>query len=185
MATSPRVKSADPTVSNPSISEPPRDESPRPLSRIGEEVLLTPRSLAPSLGHHDDPVGNPFYLGEIVAHEGHGESEPGVQVPDEFLDPTPRGLVEGARWLVQQERLRLEGEGAGDGDALLLSDREGLRITPRQRDVEPHHLEQTAGIRVPAGEARPVEDRVLDRVPEERGDLEDHPDPSAQLQRVE
>src|SRR5215217_7285613 len=148
MATSPRVRSAEPTVCNPAILEPPCDELPRLLSRAGKEIVLIPRSNAPSVRQYDDPIGDALDLGEVVADEDHRESQPGVQVPDEFLDPAPRGLVEGAGRLVQQERLRLQGEGAGHGDALLLSD---------------------------------GEDRLFDRVPEESGDLEDHPDPPPQF----
>src|SRR5687767_14516296 len=151
MATSPRVRSADPTICKPSTLEPPRDETPRPLARTGEEILPTPLSLAPSLGQHDDPVGNPFYLGEIVAYEDHREPEAGVQTPDEFLYFAPSALVEGASGLVQQQSLRLECEGAGYGDALLLPDGERLRAAPGHERVETHHLEQTAGIRAPAG----------------------------------
>src|SRR5215218_9280565 len=105
--------------------EPPRDETPRPLARPGEEILPVPRPHALSLRQYHDPVSDAFDLGKVVADEDHRESEPGVQVPDEFLDSAPRGLVEGARWLVEQERLWLQGQGAGNGDALLLSDGEG------------------------------------------------------------
>src|SRR5215212_10276335 len=106
-ATSPRVRSAEVTVCNPAILEPPRDKLPCALSRIGEEILPIPCPYAPPLGQYDDQVGHPLDLGEVVADEDHREPQPGVQVPYEFLDPAPRGLVQGARRLVEQECLRL------------------------------------------------------------------------------
>src|SRR5687768_15282611 len=102
MATSPRVRSAEPSVCRSAILEPPRDDLPRPLPRAGEEVALIPHSHAPSVRQYDDPVGDALDLGEVVADEDHREAEPSVQIPDEFLDPAPRGLVEGARGLVEQ-----------------------------------------------------------------------------------
>src|SRR5215212_5552255 len=185
MATSPRVRSAEPSVCRSAILEPPRDELSRPLSRAGVEIVLSPRSHVSSGRQYDDLVGNALDLSEVVADEDHREAEPSVQIPDEFLDPAPRGLVEGARGLIEQEHLRFEGEGAGHSDALLLSDGEGLRIAPGQRVVQPHHLEQPSRVRVLTREARPVENRLLDRVAEERGDLEDHSNPPPQLQRVQ
>src|SRR4051812_19807560 len=108
--------------------EPPRDVPSRPLARSGEEIIPIPLPHALSLGQYDDPVGHPLDLGEVVADEDHRESQPGVQLRDELFDPAPRALVEGARRLVEQERLRLKGERACYGDALLLTDREGLWI---------------------------------------------------------
>src|ERR687897_2913110 len=116
MATSPSVRSAEPSVCRSAILEPPRNELPRPLPRAGEEIAPFPHSYALSIRQYEDPVGDALDLGEVVADEDHRESEPGVQISDEFFDPAPRGLVEGARWLVEQERLRLEGEGTGHGD---------------------------------------------------------------------
>src|SRR5215207_6648327 len=171
MATSPRVKSAEPSVCRSAILEPPRDELSRPLSRAGVEIVLSPHSHVSSGRQYDDLVGDALDLGEVVADEDHREAEPSVQIPDEFLDPAPRG--------------RVEGEGAGHSDALMLSDGEGLRIAPGQRVVQPHHLEQPSRVRVLTREARPVENRLLDRVAEGRGDLEDHSNPPPQLQRVQ
>src|SRR5215212_892103 len=165
--------------------EPPRDVPPCPLTRPGEEILPIPLPHALSIRQYDHPVGDPFDLGEVVADEDHGEPQPGVQIRDELFDPAPCGLVEGARGLVEQERLRLEGEGAGDGDALLLPDREALRFAVRERGAQPHHLQQPSRVRILAGQTRTVEDRLLDRATEEGRDLEDHPDPAPQLQRVQ
>src|SRR5215212_2818868 len=185
-ATSPSVKSAEPTVCNPSTLEPPRDESSRTLARRREELLPLPLSRAPSLRKQDDTVGDALDLGEVVAHEDHREPEAGVQVAHESLYLAPGSLVEGARGLLEQEGLGLQGEGAGHRGALLLPDGERLWGAPGHRRVEPHHLEQLDRIRAaPAGEARPVQDGLLHRGPEEGGYLEDHPDPSAQLQGVQ
>src|SRR5215218_9551436 len=156
-ATSPRVRSAEVTVCNPAILEPPRDKLPCALSRVGEEILPIPGPYDPPLSQHDDLVGDALDLGEIVADEDHRKPQPGVQVPYEFLDPAARGLVKGARRLIEQERLRLEGEGAGNRDALLLSDGECLRVTSFQRSVKANHPKQPSRVRVPAGETRPVE----------------------------
>src|ERR687891_721104 len=100
MATSPSVRSAEPSVFRPAILEPPLNELPPPLPRAREEIALIPHSYALSFRQYDDPVGDAFDLGEVVADEHHRESEPGVQISDEVLGPGPRGLVEGARGFV-------------------------------------------------------------------------------------
>ena len=76
-------------------------------------------------------VGDPLDLGEVVGDEDHRETQPVIQIRDQLLYPAPRGLIEGARRFVEQERLRAEGEDAGDGDALLLPYGEGLRVAFR------------------------------------------------------
>src|SRR3954471_7234765 len=131
--------------------ERPRYVPSRPLASPGEEILPVPLTHALSLRQYDHPVGYPFDLGEVVADEDHRESEPGVQIRYEFLDPAPRPLIQGARRLVEQEYLRLQSERAGYGDALLLSDREGLRVAFRQRGAQPYHLQQPSGVRVLVG----------------------------------
>src|SRR5215217_8286196 len=185
MPTSPSVKSAELTVCNPSILVPPCDESARPLSRLREEVLPLPLAHALAACEQDDTVGDAPDLGEVVAHEDHREPEAGVQVAHEVLDLALGRLVEGARGLVQEERLRLQGKCPGHRDALLLPDGERLWGAPAHRRLEPHQFEKLPGIRAPAGEARPVQKCLLHGVPEEGGYLEDHPDPAAQHQRVE
>src|SRR5215218_11463284 len=184
-ATSTSVRSADPTVCNPAILEPPRDITSRPLARQGEEILPAPLPLASSSSQQRDVVGDPLDLGEVVGDEDHRESQPVVQIRDQLLYPAPRGLIESARRFVEQERLRAEGEDAGDGDALLLSYGEGLRVAFRERGAQPHHLQQPSGIHVLSQEARAVEDRILYGFAKEGRDLEDHPDPPPQLQRVQ
>src|SRR5215213_3125392 len=125
-ATSTSVKSAEPTVCNPSILVPLCDESPRTLARRREEILPFPLSHALPPCQQDDAVSDALDLGEVMAHEDHREPEAGVQVAHEILDLAPGRLVEGARGLVQEERLRLQGEGAGHRGALLLPDGERL-----------------------------------------------------------
>src|ERR687890_856639 len=110
MATSPRVRSADPTVCNPPMLEPPRYIPSRPLARPGEEVVPVPLPHALALSQRDHPVGYPFDLGEVVAYEDHREPEPGLQIRYEFLYRASRPLVQGTRGLVEQKRLRPEGE---------------------------------------------------------------------------
>src|SRR5918994_2256805 len=185
MATSPSVNSAEPTVCISSTLEPPRYESPRPLARSREELWPFPLSRAPSFCQQDDAVCDALDLGEVVAHEDHREPEAGVQIANELLYLAPGALVEGARGLVEHKGLGLQGEGPRHRDALLLPDGERLRDAPAPRRVEPHHFEQPSGIRAPAGQARPIQDRLLHGNPEECGYLEDHPDPTPQLQRVE
>src|ERR671917_420520 len=52
----------------------------------------------------------------------------------------PGGLVQGARRFVHEKHLRLEGEGPGYGDALLLADGEGLGLPRRQSAVQADHV---------------------------------------------
>src|SRR5918998_2786050 len=184
-ATSPRVRSADPTVCNPAMLEPPRYIPSRPLASPGEEVVPVPLPHAFALSQHYHPVGYPFDLGEVVADEDHREPEPGVQIRYESLYRASRPLVQGTRRLVEQERLRPEGERAGYGDALLLPDRKRLRISSLKRGAQSHHLQQPCRFSVLAGEACAVKDRLRYRAPEEGRNLENHPDPPPQLQRIE
>src|SRR5919107_6058885 len=184
-ATSPRVRSADPTVCHPAMLEPPRYIPSRPLASPGEEVVPVPLPHALTFSQHDHPVGYPFDLGEVVADEDHREPEPGVQIRYEPLYRASRPLVQGTRRLVEQECLRPEGERAGYGDALLLPDRERLRISSRKRGAQSHHLQQPCRFGVLSGETCAVQDRVRYRAPEESRNLENHPDPPPQLQRIE
>src|ERR671920_2600465 len=184
MATRPMFRSADPTVCTPAMLEPPRYIPSRPLASPGEEVVPVPLPHALTFSQHDHPVGYPFDLGEVVAYEDHREPEPGLQIRYQFLYPASRPLVQSTGRLVEQERLRPEGERAGYGDALLLPDRERLRISFRKRGAQPHHLQQPARVGVLAGETCTVQDRLRYRAPEEGRNLENHPDPPPQLQRV-
>ena len=61
---------------------------------------------------------------EVVADQQEGRADLGAELADEVEDLLGIGGVEGAGGLVGQDEARAVGQGAGDGDALLLADGE-------------------------------------------------------------
>ena len=69
----------------------------------------------------DDPVGELVGLGQIVGHEDRGDA-PVAQGPLQVVaELAAQRRVEGRERLVEQEQLRIHGERAPEGDALLLA----------------------------------------------------------------
>ena len=68
--------------------------------------------------HDDDALRAQGVVHEVGdVHDGHAAR---VELRERALDHLPSGGVEHRGGLVEQEHLRLHGEGSGDGDALLL-----------------------------------------------------------------
>jgi hypothetical protein len=64
---------------------------------------------------------------EVVGYEDDGQAEVGAEAEELAAEAVAEGVVEGAEWFVQEEDIGLTGEGAGEGDALLLAATEGRR----------------------------------------------------------
>ena len=73
---------------------------------------------------HHEAVGEGGGLDRVVCHHDAGAVEPG-QVPSQFAAHLEAGAgVEGGQRFVEEEKTGRQGEGAGEGDALLLASRE-------------------------------------------------------------
>src|SRR3712207_9563745 len=105
-----------------------------------EEFILAPLAFAPAGHQKDHALRDALDLVEGVAHQDDSEPQIGVEFPDEILDPSARRLVQGARRLIHEERLWLEGESPGYGDPLLLPHREALRRLILEGSIQPRHL---------------------------------------------
>jgi hypothetical protein len=122
-----------------------------------------------------------------VGDEQHPEA-PGGQLAQQREHPRGRGRVEGRRGLVEQEKFRVIGQGAGQGEALLLAPREAGGVAGQIEPVEPDAIEQRAGVAVREGGApqpRPGREVVEDRAREHHGLLGDVGDAAAEGLRGE
>ncbi len=99
-----------------------------------------------SLAHHHDGVaqGEGFLL--VVGYVDEGDAQSLVHLLQLQLHVLAHLQVEGSQWLVQEKNLRLVDDGAGDGDALLLSTRERVDVTIFVV-AHVHHLQRTFHLR--------------------------------------
>jgi hypothetical protein len=70
--------------------------------------------------HHRHPIAEVLHHGEVVGHEQHGEVQPALEVAQQVEDLRLDRDVEGRDRLVGDEQAGLDGQGAGDADALAL-----------------------------------------------------------------
>ncbi len=90
---------------------------------------------------HRDAIRHRQRLRLVVRDVDHGHAEPLMQPPDLELHLLAQLLVERAERLVHQDQLRLEHQGAGHCDALLLATGE-LRRPPLAEAAELHHVQR-------------------------------------------
>ena len=107
------------------------------------EQLLGRRRLDDLAEIHDgDAVGDVLHHGEIVADEDVGEAKALLQLLHQVDDLRLDRHVERRHRLVGHDQARLDGQRAGDGDALALAAGEFVRIAPRMVGPQPYQLEQ-------------------------------------------
>ena len=70
--------------------------------------------------HDGGAVGEPADDGQVVGDEQVGDAEVLAELFEQFEDLVLGGDVEGGDGLVEDDQFRVEGDGAGDGDALAL-----------------------------------------------------------------
>ena len=115
--------------------------------------------------HH--AVGHGHGLLAVVGHEDGGEAEALLEASHLVAHVLPDPRVEVRERLVEEEDGRIDGEGAGEGDALALPAGKARHVAPLEA-LEPDEGDQLpdpfrdAGLR-PAANAKPVAD-VLGRV---------------------
>ena len=133
--------------------------------------------------HDGDAVGNVFYDREVVGDEHEAEVHFAHELREEVEDLRLDGHVEGGDGFVGDDDLRLEGERAGDGDALALATGEFMRIFLHETrgEADGAHEGSDAGVDV-GGAAHAVDEERLGecienshtRVQRSVGVLEDH-----------
>src|SRR5581483_12265077 len=112
------------------LPEPPGDVVLRPLvSRVREHGLGLPELDQLAEQEEAGRFGDARGLLHVVGHDH--DRQVTLQLENQLLDPRRRDGVEGRAWLVHQQHLRLDGQGARDAQALLLAAGE-----PRSRPVE-------------------------------------------------
>ena len=100
--------------------------------------------LDPAVVEDGDPVAHRQRLVLVVGHEDEGDADVALQALELDLHLFAQLEVERAERLVEQEHLRLDDEGAGEGDALPLAARQlgGLAVAVL---VEAHLRERLVG----------------------------------------
>src|SRR5579883_2411258 len=136
--------------------------------------------------HERGDVGGPGCLLHVVRHDDDRERLP--QRTRELLDLQGRDRVERGRGFIHQQHFRLDGEGPGDAEPLLLAPGQASpRLTERILHLVPEGgLPETpfGYVHEPppithAGEPQPCHDVVVDRHRGKRvGPLKHHPDPA-------
>ena len=96
----------------------------RPLVEVARGALL----LDAAGVHDDDAVGHRHRLLLVVRDVDHGEAEPLLQLADLLAHLAAQPGIEVAERLVEQQHRRLQHQGAGHRDALLLAAREFRRL---------------------------------------------------------
>ena len=135
------------------------------VDRLGRADLLD----APAV-HHHDAIGHLERLVLVVGDEHAGDLELVVQPPQPAAQLLADLGVERAEGLVQQQHARLDGERAGERDALALAAGE-LRGVAVRDPVELHELEQLLHARLDLALGRPQPPRPH---AEPEGDVLEH-----------
>ncbi len=105
------------------------------------ELLRRPRLQQTAEGEHRQPVRELEGLFLVVGDEQGGDPQLALDLADGPPQIRPHLGVEGAERLVEQQHLRLVGEGSGEGDPLLLSTGELARHAAAETG-EPHQFQQ-------------------------------------------
>lgn len=92
-----------------------------------EDIVAGSELEHPALIEHGDAVGEEVGFAEVVGDKKDGEAEFGLEAQEFAAEFGAEGLVEGVEGLVEEKEARVGGEGAGEGDALLLAATQGAR----------------------------------------------------------
>ena len=103
--------------------------------RIGVAGASNTASRRPDLDdaaeiHDRDPMGEVAHQAKIMGDEEDGQAEPLLQLEQQVDDLRLHGDIEGRDELVGDQAFRLDGERAGDADALALAAGEFMRERP-------------------------------------------------------
>ena len=118
----------------------------------GLEQGLAGRHLAqPALAHDSDVVGDVIDDGQVVGDEQVRQLQFLLQVPHQIENLRLDGNVEGGNRLVEDDQVRLQGQGAGDADTLRLAAGEAVRIAVEEPGIQAHRPHQLHDDFAPAG----------------------------------
>ena len=112
--------------------------------RRGVRVLGSPEELvgrrqlhdAPDV-HHGHAVADVAHHAQVVRHEEVGQPELGLQIQQQVQDLGLHRDVQGRDRLIGDHQARVQGQRAGDADALALAAAEGMREAPHVLGPEP------------------------------------------------
>ena len=111
--------------------------------------------------HHRDAMTDMAHNREIVGDEDVGEAQPFLQFLEQIHDLRLDRDVERRYRLVAEDQRRLQGQRAGNANALALSAREFVRIAVGHVGQQAHHVEQLGDLLAiggaPAGQAMDLE----------------------------
>ena len=94
--------------------------------------------------HHCDPVGDVAHHAQVVSHEDVRQAELVLEVVEQVDHLGLDGHVQRGHGLVQHYQLRVDGQGAGDADALALAARELMGEPVGVLRVEPDLVQKLA-----------------------------------------
>ena len=156
------------------------EADPDALGVTAAQLLGCARRHDPTGGHHGDAIGEVLRLVHVVRRQKDGLTE-GGEVPHDLPRLPSGGRVEAGRRFVEEEQVRVAGEGDGDVEAALLAARElqdpGVALLAQADETD--DLADRAGVWVVAG-VHP--DRLGDgEVAVDAGRLEHDTDPGLQL----
>ena len=139
------------------------------VARRGKNVADRPGFDDAAEIHDHDPPGDIVHRGEVVGYEDIGEAEALLQVDQKVEHLSLYRDVERCGRFVEDQELRLERNGARDGDALALSAGKFVRVPSQMFRAEPHLPEVAFD---PAVEFRAAETQHgLERFPDDVTDL--------------
>ena len=92
--------------------------------------------------HHRDPVADVLDNAEVVGDENQRQVESVDQIGEQIEDLRLNGYIEGRDRFVGDDDARVQGEGAGDGDALALAAGELVRVARGHLGGQPDTFEQ-------------------------------------------
>ena len=92
--------------------------------------------------HHGHAIADVLHHAQVVGDEQIGQVELRLQILQQVERLRLDRHVQRRHRLVAHDKLRVEGQGAGNADALALAAAEGVRIAHHVLGTQPHHLEQ-------------------------------------------
>src|SRR6202521_280793 len=98
--------------------------------------------------HYRDPVADVLDDAQVVSDEEIGKPKSFLKLEEEVQDLCLDRHVQGGDGFVRNDQMGIQGKGAGDADALTLTTREGMRVSPhvfRPEANEAEHLHDPVG----------------------------------------
>ena len=104
---------------------------------VRNDFLRRPDFDGVTFPHHHNAMTDVFDDGEIVRDENHGDAPLALDVLQQVDDLRADGNVQCADGFIADKQARLDGERAGDADALTLAAAEFVRITINMLSKQP------------------------------------------------